>query len=294
MMTGCLVFTNLVFLIILLFVLAVFIQPDIQVPEGSALVIAPRGDLVEEPTAISPFSKVFNGIAGIPVPRETLLQDILDSVIAASEDDRIELIVLSLSQMERSSLNQLHAIGLALESFKKKGKKVIAVDDQYNQGQYLLASYADEIFLNPMGSVGLRGFGIFRLYMKDLIDKLSINFHIFKVGEFKSATEPFLRNDMSEEAKVANRLWLTNLWNYYCGLIAENRGFPPEDITTFIDSMPDLMESAGGSTSRIALEANLIDGIKTRHEIEEYLSGLVGRSEDDTTFNHIHFRDYMK
>ncbi len=293
MSTGCLLFTNLVFLMIALVILAVYFQPEIEVPDGCALIIAPAGDLVEEPTAINPLSRIFNGIAGVPVPRETLLQDILDAINTAAGDDRIDLIVLSLSEMRQSSLNQLHAIGLAVENFKKTGKNVIAVDDQYNQGQYMLASYANEILLNPMGSVGLRGFGIFRLYMKELIDKLAINFHIFKVGAFKSATEPFLRNDMSGEAKVANRLWLTNLWNFYSKVITDNRNLSADFISTFIDTMPELMDQADGSASRMALDANLVDSIKTRHETEKYLSELVGRSADDTSFKHILFKDYM-
>lgn len=293
MTTGCLVITNLAILTVLLVILGFFVQPETEIPDHSALIIAPRGDLVEEPTAISPISRIFNGFAGIPLPRETLLQDILDTINTAAKDDRIKLIVLSLSEMKQSSLNQLHTIGLALETFRQTGKKVIAIDDQFDQGQYYLASYADEIYLNPMGSVSLRGFGIFKLYMKELIDKMAINFHIFKVGAFKSATEPFLRNDMSEEAKVANRLWLTNLWNFYSKAITGNRNLSPESINSFINNMPELQEKAGGNASQMALEAGLIDGIKTRPEIEEYLSKLVGRSADDTSFQHIHFNEYM-
>ena len=292
--TGCLVFTNLIIFVTILFFLAVFFQPEVKVPDGSALIIAPQGDIVEQQTAISPMSRIVNGFAGIPVPQETLLQDILDAIKTASQDDRIKLVVLSLSEMQNSSLNQLQTIGLALDTFKQTGRKVIAVDDLYSQSQYFLASYADEIYLNPMGSVGLRGFGIFRLYMKDLIDKLAINFHIFKVGSFKSATEPFLRNDMSEDAKIANRLWLTNLWSLYCQVISRNRGLQPEFINTFINDMPEFLRRAGRSTSQMALEANLVDGIKTRHEIEEYLSGIVGRSTDDKSFKSIQFRDYLE
>jgi len=293
MTTGCLVFTNLIFLVIALVILAFYFQPETQVPDDSALIIAPKGDIVEKATTISPMSHIFNGFTGVPLLKETLLQDILDAVNTSAGDDRIKLIVLSLSQMKQSSLNQIHAIGRALETFKQTGKKVIAIDDQYEQGQYYLASYADEIYLNPMGNVGLRGFGLFRLYVKELIDKLAINFHVFRVGTFKSATEPLLRNDMSEEAKVANRLWLTNLWNFYCREIGGNRDLSPEFINSFINNTPELLDRAGGSASRMALEAGLIDGIKTRHEIEEYLSGLVGRADDDTSFKHIHFKDYM-
>lgn len=291
--TGCLVFTNLIIAITILLFLAVFFQPEVTVPDGSALILAPAGDIVESSTAISPISRIVNGFTGIPVPRETLLQDILDVVTTAAQDDRIKILVLSLAEMESSSLNQLDAIGQALAVFKQSGKKVIAVDDQYSQSQYYLAAFADEIYINPMGNVGLRGFSIFRLYLKDMIDKLAINFHIFKVGAYKSATEPFDRNDMSEEAKMANRLWLTNLWNHYCREVALNRSLQPQFLNEFINDMPSFLRQADGSMSRMALAANLVDGIKTRHEIDQYLSSIVGRSADGETFNNIHFSDYL-
>ncbi|MDW7773027.1 MAG: signal peptide peptidase SppA [Desulfobulbaceae bacterium] len=292
--TGCLVFTHFVVLVFLLLFLAFFFQPQVRVPEGSALILAPKGVIVEKATAISPISRIINGFAGIPIPRETLLQDILDAVNTAAIDEKIKIIVLSLDEMESSSLNQLNTIGLAINAFKKTGKKVIAASDQYSQGQYYLASYADEIFLNPMGNVSLRGFGVYGLYIKELIDRLAINFHIFRVGTYKSSTEPFLRNDMSAEAKEANRLWLNNLWERYCRDIADNRGLKADFLNTFINEMPEFLRQAEGSMSRMVLAANLVDGIKTRPEIDQYLSSIVGRSADDRTFNNIDFTDYLK
>ena len=292
--TGCLVMTNLFILAIAIVVLTVFFEPDIKVPEGCALVVAPVGDIVEQRSAISPVSRIVNGFAGVPLPKETFLQDILDGINSAAEDNRIKIIVLSLAEMTNGSLDQYLSIGKALNRFKEAGKKIIAVDDTYNQGQYFLASYADEIYINPMGYVGIQGFAVYRLYMKDLIDKLAVNFHIFKVGSFKSATDPFLRNDMSEEEKVANRLWVTNLWELFCAEIAHNRGMKPDQINSFINSMPEYLRQSGGSTSQMAMDTQLVDGIMTRNEIEGYLSRIVGRSPDRTTFNSIHLSDYLR
>jgi protease-4 len=292
--TGFLVITNLLVLLVLYFLLTTFFQPGIKVPENSALILAPSGDIVEKTSAISPISRIINGFAGLSVPRETLLQDILDAIRSAAGDDRIRLIVLSLAEMENSSLNQLDAIGQALDEFRKNGKKVVAVDDLYSQGQYFLASFADEIYLNSMGSVDLRGFAVFSIYLKEMIDKLAINFHIFRVGTFKSAIEPFTRNDMSEDAKMANRLWLNNLWNHYSRTVARNRDLETGFPTAFVNEMPNLLRRAGGSMSRMALEANLVDGIKTQHEINSYLAGIVGPSGDGRSFTNIHFRDYLK
>jgi len=287
-------FFNLLFLVLVLLIATFFLQPPVEVPDGAALVIDPAGDVVEQATVIDPFSRFINGFAGIPIPEETLLQDILDTINAAAGDDRIQVIVLSLARMGYSGLDQLQDIGHSLEQYKTTGKKVIAIDDDYNQGQYYLASFADEILLNPMGAIHLRGFGVFRLYMKEFLDRLAINFHVFKVGSFKSAIEPFTRNDMSAEAREANQLWLANLWNVFCEDIARNRGFEPEFINSFINSMPVLLRRAGGSNGSMALDAGLVDNLMTRPQIRDYLVSLVGESEDQETFNQINFLDYLE
>lgn len=291
---GTSLMANLLFLGLILLIVSLFIRPAVRVPDGAALVVAPQGEIVEETTVINPFSRLLNGFAGIPVPEETLLQDILDAVEVGAEDDRIKIMVLSLGKMRSSGLNQLRAIGQGIERFKKTGKKVVAVDDQYGQGQYYLASYADEILLNPMGGVHLRGFGVYRLYARELMDKLAVNFHVFKVGSYKSAVEPFTRSSMSEEDRESNQAWLDSLWNVYCADIAANRGFDPQFINIFVNNLPLYMRRAGGSVSRTALEANLVDNLKSRPEIDDYLIGLVGSDGNGKTFRQIHFADYLR
>lgn len=291
--TGVSLVVNLCLLIVVLLVLSLFTRPEITVPDQAALVIAPSGTIVEKTTVIDPFSKMMNTFAGLPLPDETLLQDILDTIAAAGEDNRIRMVVLSLGDLEYAGLNQLRVIGQSLDKFKESGKKVIALDDYYSQGQYYLASYADEILLNPMGGVHLRGFGVFRLYLKELIDKLAVNFHVFRVGTYKSAVEPLTRRSMSEEARDANNVWLTDLWSVFCEDIARNRDFAPDFINTYINAMPLLLGQADGSNSRMALDANLVDNIKTGPEITDYLVSLVGESEDGKSFNQIHFLDYL-
>jgi protease IV len=285
---------NLLFIGFILFLASLFMRPAVRVPDGAALIVAPRGEIVEEATVISPLSRLVNGFAGLPVPEETVLQDILDTIRAAAEDDRITIMVLSLGKMGHSGLNQLRAIGRGIEEFKETGKKVVAIDDQYTQGQYYLASFADEIFLNPMGGVHLRGFGVFRLYVGELMDRLAVRFHVFKVGSYKSAVEPLVRSGMSDEDREASQLWLDNLWSAFCTDIAANRGFDRQFINIVINNLPLYMRKAGGSSSRMALEANLVDGLKTRPETEEYLVSLVGRDGKGKTFKQIHFADYLR
>jgi protease-4 len=291
--TGISLLSGLFFLTFILVLFALLYQPRVVVPQGAALVIAPAGDIVEEKTAIAPLSRLINGYAGLPISEETLLQDILDAIDAAADDRRIKILVLSLADLGYGGLNQLQAIGRSIEAFKKSGKKVIAIDDDYNQGQYYLASFADEILLNPMGGVHLRGFGVFRLYLKELIDKLAINFHVFRVGTFKSAVEPFTRSSMSAEDREANQLWLANLWSFFCADIARNRKIDQEAINDLINNMPEHLRQVEGSTSRMALANGLVDGLKTRPEVRDYLINLVGEGEEKGTFKQINFADYL-
>ncbi len=285
--------TSLFFLLVMICFIALFFRPGVKVPHGAALVVAPTGRLVEKTNAVDPLARFINEIVGMPVREETSLQDVLDAINAAAKDQRIKLMVLSLSGLNQAGLNQLRTIGHAIENFKKSGKRVIAVGDQYSQGQYYLASYADKIFMNPMGAVRLHGFGVYRLYMKKLLDKLAINFHVFKVGTYKSALEPFTRNDMSAAARDANRFWLASFWHSYCADIAQHRGLTIEKINDYINEMPRYMRRAGGDSGRMALDAGLVDGLKTRQEMEDYLSRLVGRADDGSSFKQIQLTDYL-
>ncbi len=285
--------TSLFFILMVVFFIALFFRPGVKVPQGAALVISPAGSLVDKTTVTDPLARFINEMVGMPVREETSLQDVLDAINTAAKDQRIKLLVLSLSDLNQAGLNQLRTIGHAIDNFKKSGKKVIAVGDQYSQGQYYLASYADKIYMNPMGAVGLQGFGVYRLYMKKLLDKLAINVHVFKVGAYKSALEPFTRNNMSAAAKDANRFWLANFWNRYCADIAKHRGLTTEKINDYINEMPRYMRRAGGDSGRMALDAGLVDGLKTSRETEDYLSRLVGRSEDGRSFKQIRLADYL-
>ncbi len=291
--TGCSLVTNLLFLAALILLISFFIQPTINIPDSSALVLAPTGDLVEKKTVIDPISRFINGFGGFPFPHETLLQDILDVVNTAANDERIKVLVIDLDDLNQGSLNQYQTIGQSLDRFKQSGKKIIAFGDQFTQGHYYLASFADEIYLNPMGSVTLMGFGVFRLYMKELIDRLAINFHVFKVGSFKSALEPFTRSTMSEEARTANQQWLDRIWDIFCFDIAQNRNFSPGFISGFINEMPVYMKRAGGNSAVMAMDNNFVDGLMTRAEGENYLISLVGESDDNDTFRGVHFLDYL-
>ncbi|MGD9948544.1 MAG: signal peptide peptidase SppA [Desulfobulbus sp.] len=293
--SGLSVLSNLIFLgLVLAIVTASFYTPDIKIPNGSALILAPEGEIVEERSPMDPATKIISQIAGTPLHAETFLQDILDVVHAAAQDPRIKMLVINTNRMEGASLDQIQTIGKALEQFKGEGKQIIAIGDSFNQGQYYLASWADKIYLPPMGTVNLRGFSVYRLYLKDMLDKLAVDFHVFRIGTFKSAVEPFLRNDMSPEDREANRLWLGHLWNAYSADITKHRRLDPEVFAENVNQMVSQLASVGGDRAQLALATGLVDGLKTRQELEAMLLAQVGPSEDKKSFNHISFQNYLQ
>ena len=292
--TGLAVLSGLMVLsTIVLVAFLVLYQPVTDVPDGAALILAPRGDIVEKKSPLDPVSQMLSNMAGAPMNTELLLQDVIDGIRGAANDDRIKLLVIIPDRMKQASLNQLRDIGAALDEFKASGKVVLSMGDNFSQGQYYLAAWSDEIYLNPMGGVSLQGFGVFRLYMAQLLEKLSINFHVFKVGTFKSALEPFVRSDMSPEAKKANQQWLTGMWNIFRDDIAKNRGIPPRAINNAVNRLADNITIAGGDSAQMALNNGLIDGLKTRHEFREYLKSLVGSNAGGSSFKQIGFSDYL-
>lgn len=293
--SGLTVLSNLVFLgLILIGLTVIFYTPKVTVPNKSALVLAPEGDIVEERSPMDPVAKVFNNLAGVPLQGETFLQDIIDAIDTAADDQRIKLLILNPNRMGDVSLDQIKTIGGAIDGFKQTGKQVIAIGDSFNQAQYYLASWADKIYLHPSGAVDVLGFTVFRLYMQELLDKLNINLHIFRVGTFKSAVEPFIRNDMSPEDKEANRLWLGNLWNVYCADVAEHRKLEVAILKENINNLVSQLASVGGDRSQLALATGLVDGLKTHQEMEQLLKELVGPSTDKTGYNRISLQDYLQ
>ena len=130
------------------------------------------------------------------VPRKISTFDVVSAIEYAQQDPQIKGLVLDLNHFEGADLPALDFIGATINRFKESGKPVIAYADNYTQGQYYLASFANEIYLNTIGQVDIHGLAQENLYFKDMLDKLAVTPHIFRVGTYKSAVEPFMRNDM--------------------------------------------------------------------------------------------------
>jgi protease-4 len=288
---------NIVFLVLIFFIIsAISSQGTKNAGLGSTsgiLVLTLSGDIVEEKQNSDPLSKALNEKLGLnSLPTETLLQDILDAINSAGKDDNVISILLDLSNLGSVGLNQLQLIGQALNDFKENDKLIIAAEDFYPQKAYYLASYADEVYLNPMGGVDLHGIGTFRLFFKDAIDKLKVNYNVFRVGSFKSAMEPVMRNSMSAEAKTQNMTWLTVLWDTISNDIIRERKLDPKAIENYTENIPSELATAGGDTARLALDSGLVDGLKTREELRSYLIQISG-SDEKGSFQQITFNNYI-
>lgn len=286
---------NLIFAILFIFIVVSIFSGDdkVEVPPSAALILNLSGDLVEEKRYVDPLDQVLNESMGSEEEDpEILLTDLLKTIQAAKTDERIKAIVLDLSSFGRGSLDKLTMVGAALQDFKAAGKKVMATGDYYGQNQYFLASYADSINLNPMGTVLLEGFGSYPMYYKSALEKLKVTTHVFKVGTYKSAVEPFTRDTMSDEAKEANKAWLDELWASYKLQVAERRGFAVDNFDETILGLYQKLQAVNGDMTQYALDAKLVDSIKSREEFRQDMIALVGESEKHS-FNQIQFKDYQ-
>jgi len=286
---------NLVFftLLLVIFIAMTSEEERINIENGSALVLDFRGDIVEQKYEIDPMDTFINEALERPEKApEVLLSDILAVIARAKDDDRISTLVLDLKNMRGSGITKLRDIANALIDFKASEKKVIAFGEQYSQNQYYLASHADEVWLNPKGWMLLDGYGRYQLYFKSALEKLSISQHVFRVGTYKSAVEPYLRDDMSDAAKEANQLWLNDLWQQYKTDVAKQRGFDVSNFDENVDVLVAKLKAADGNVAEYALQNKWVDQLKTRAEITSDLVKLVG-SDGEDSYKRISFKEYL-
>ncbi len=283
--------TNLLFVAIVFLVLMAIVSggAKLTVPDKGALVIAPEGTIVEQTSQSAPFEAL---LGGNDIAAETRYQDLIDSLDAAKSDARIAIIVLDLEHLTGVSPAHLSGLGDALTAAKAAGKEIVSVGDYYTQGQYYLASFADTIYMHSMGQVLLTGFGSYQSYYKDLLDKLKVRVHVFRVGAYKAAVEPYTRTDMSPEAREANRAMIDELWQDYIAKVASNRKQSLDQLNEYVLHYEDVLKAADGDMARAALEHGLVDALISRDEMRQRLIAKVGESEG--TFRQIASSDYLR
>jgi protease IV len=262
-----------------------------HLPAKAALVIQPRGEIVEQ-LASDPIRRAFDEASG-QGENQTLLWDLTDAIRAAAKDQRVKAIVLRLDEMQGAGQPTLEEVAGAMRAFRATGKKIIAQSTSYTQAQYYLAAQADEIYLDPAGEVLIEGYERYRMYYKGLLDKLSIDMHLFRVGAFKSAAEDMVRTDMSAEDRIETQAYLGALWNGYKSSVATARKLAPEVIDQYANGYIDALKRNGGDSAVVAKEAGLVTALKTDDEVTARVIGLVGKDGDSEDYAAISFDDYV-
>ena len=272
-------------------VLGLFSRPIPLVPDKAALVIDPQGPLVEQLTG-DPVERAL-AQALRSQPTETLLRDVVDAIEAGADDDRISVLYLDLGGLEGGGLAKLEEVAAAIDDFRATGKPVIAYGDFYEQNQYYLAAHADEIYLDPMGAAYVDGYGNYGMFLKDALDKLSIDVNIFRVGQYKSAVETFSRNDMSPAEREESLAWLGAVWNTYKTDVAAAREFEPARLQAYADDAAASLRKAGGDLAKMALDAGLVTSLKGRFQVEDRLTQITGEDEDTRSYVGVDFNSYL-
>jgi len=285
---------NLILLVILIAIVVSVLSPkQPSLPDKAPLLLSPSGILVDQYSYVSPSASLL-AMTGEGKP-ETLVRELVDTLDRAAADERITALLLGLDDLQDGGISKMQEVGQALERFRAAGKPVIAFADNYGQQQYFLASYADEIYLHDMGAVALTGFGFYRQYFKEALDKLSIGFHVFKVGEFKDFVEPFTRSDMSDASREHNRQWLDSLWYTYTEQVERRRKLDPGSLTQFINNMAERLAEVQGNPAQLALQQRLVDHVGSRQKRNRALIERFGSQEDEPeTVLHITAEDYNR
>ncbi|MEP3225089.1 MAG: signal peptide peptidase SppA [Parasphingorhabdus sp.] len=266
---------GLVLIAMLLFFAALYAalsaRPNVAAISDGALLLDLKGAIVEQP-AQQDISALFSNNPN--TIRQYRLRDVVRAIDAAATDDRVKAVVLDLSAFMGGGQTSLSAVGAALNRVKKAEKPIYAFASFYSDDSYQLASHADEIWMDPMGGLVFAGPGGNQLYFKNLIDQLGVTAHIYRVGTYKSAVEPYMRADQSAESKEAARALYAVLWESWVEKVKAAR--PQAIVTPYAEDPARFIQAAGGDYSKIATEQKLVDKIGDRVAFGRFVASEVG------------------
>lgn len=284
--------SNILFLVMIALVYFVYIGgPAKPLPEKAALLLNMSGTVVDQKSAVNPLQALISEPS--PTDHEVLLRDVIEAIDYAAKDPAINSLVMELDSLMYVGISKSQEIIPALERFRETGKPIVAVGDYFTQDQYLLASHADTIISHPMGGVVLEGFSSYRNYFREALEKISVNVHVFRAGDHKSAVEPFIRDDMSPGEKEQTGRWLGNLWGQYTTIVETQRQLEPGSVNDYVNNFTLRLQSQGGDTAQVAVEAGLVDKLLSRNDSNKYLVELVGASNEDGLYEAVVFERYV-
>ncbi|WHL25248.1 MAG: signal peptide peptidase SppA [Candidatus Blochmannia vicinus] len=290
---------NIFFIVLMIIVIGTYLNlrnNSTKSPsKNTALILDISGTVVDKPiTSDNKFHKFSKYLLNTNQSniKENSLFDIINILRQAKNDPNITGLILSLKNFSGSNQTSLEYIGKALHEFKNSGKLIYSISDYYNQSQYFLASYANKIYLTPHGFVDLRGISTNRLYYKSLLDNLKINTHVFRVGAYKSAVEPFIQDQMSDHVRHEEKKIINHLWNQYLKTISINRKITTQEIFPETDKMLNELHQIKGDTAAYALKKKWIDEIASHSVIEDTMQKIFGSNKQSASFNAISMYDY--
>jgi protease-4 len=272
----------LVLLLLLLFFGVLFAalssSPNPGVVREGALLLTLDGVISEQPAEVDPFMALTS--SAVPV-REIRQRDIVRSLRLAETDKRIKAVVLDMDRFMGGGQTSLAAIGDNLDAVKKAGKPVYAFATAYTDDSYQLAAHATQIWMDPLGGAILTGPGGSQPYFKGLLDQLGIKANVYRVGTFKSAVEPFTRNDQSPEAEAALKAVYDEIWGQWQADVAKAR--PQAQIAPLIADPAGAVEGVRGNLSQLALDSKLVDKLGDRVAFGKFIASKVGADDKKST-----------
>jgi protease-4 len=270
---------GLVLLFLLLFFAGLYtvltLRPAPGMVREGALYLPLDGRVVEEASEVSP-TQLLSGQT--PEPEYTA-RDVSRAIAAAADDKRIKAVVLDLEAFGGGSAVHLSQIGAAMDKVRAAKKPVLVRALIYTDDAMQLAAHASEAWVDPMGGVAISGPGGTLLFYKGLIDKLKANVHVFKVGTYKSAVEPYIRAEMSPEAREAMQAVYGTLWQNWQDEVKKAR--PKADLTLATTDPAKWVRDNGNDAAQAALKSGLVDKIGDRVAFGQRVAQIVGADEDE-------------
>lgn len=279
----------LMLLVLLGLVLALASRPH-KLPEAFVLIVSPEGQLVEQYSG-DPVSRALEAAQGLP-RSQTLVSELVDAIDEAAADARVKAIQLEVDGLVGGSIDKLVTVAEALRRFSDAGKPVIAYSAYVPMRNYYLLAHADELYLDPLGIVLLQGFGYYRHYFKSAMEKLSLDWYVFSAGEAKSFADPYRRDDMSEAERDNLEPIATGMWHAWRDGVAQARGLEPGLLDDYIERYLPRLKAAGGNTGKVALDAGLVDGLRSFDEVEARLVDAGGH-DDDGEYVGVYAEEYL-
>jgi protease-4 len=279
------------FLVVLVFLLSLFSSRLPTIHNNSVLIVDPQGQLVDQLQGDA-YERAVNEVFG-EITSEVLVDDVVEALYYAKNDPRITLIILRLDQLSGGGLSKLERIGIALDEVRESEKKIIAYADYYSQESYYLAARVNEIYLHPEGIFFPDGYSYYSNYYKDLINKIKVDWNIFRAGAYKTAVEPFIRNNMSAESMDSRSRIAGNLWDKYETDVISVRNLADKSISNYARDLLDDIEKEKTNVASIAYDMNLFDGLLTKDQVELQISEELNIAKVDFNEHTIAFNDYL-